>query len=49
MTILVKSGILLHFGGKSGTDFRRARGMDLSHDTVKEWFAGRQIRVIDSP
>jgi O-antigen/teichoic acid export membrane protein len=39
---------LHHFGGKSGNDFKTAKGLSLSQEKLAEWFQGRTIRVLDS-
>lgn len=39
---------LHHFGGKSGTDFKRAKGLFLSQEELAECFQGRTIRVLDA-
>ena len=38
---------LHHFGGKSGSAWRGASGMDISRDEVDGWFVGRDVVVID--
>jgi O-antigen/teichoic acid export membrane protein len=38
---------LHHFGGKSGDDFKTAKGLSLSQEKLAEWFQGRTIRVLD--
>ena len=38
---------LHHFGGKSGSDFKTAKGLSLSQEELAEWFQGRTIRVLD--
>lgn len=38
---------LHHFGGKSGSDFKTAKGLSLSREEVAEWFQSRTIRVLD--
>jgi O-antigen/teichoic acid export membrane protein len=38
---------LHHFGGKSGNDFKAAKGLFLSQEELAEWFQGRTIRVLD--
>jgi len=40
---------LLHFGGKSGTDFRSARGMGVDREQVVAWFEGRAVCIVDRP
>jgi glycosyltransferase involved in cell wall biosynthesis len=39
--------LLIHFGGKSGGDFRGATGMDVTLAEVRDWFDGRSIDVIE--
>src|SRR5262249_47923961 len=38
---------LHHFGGKSGTDFKDAKGMDVTREEAASWFGGRSIEVLD--
>lgn len=38
---------LYHFGGKSGTDFASAKGMDVDMDEVVSWFNSKHIKVVD--
>ncbi len=38
---------LHHFGGKSGSAFRIARGMNVTPEQVYAWFDGKKPRVID--
>ena len=38
---------LHHFGGKSGNDFKTAKGLSLSQEELAGWFQGRTIRVLD--
>ncbi len=38
---------LHHFGGKSGSGFKNAKGMNVSRDEVLGWFAGRTPEVLD--
>jgi O-antigen/teichoic acid export membrane protein len=38
---------LHHFGGKSGNDFKTAKGLFLSAEELAECFQGRTIRVLD--
>ena len=38
---------LHHFGGKSGNDFKTAKGLFLSQEELAECFQGRTIRVLD--
>jgi len=38
---------LHHFGGKSGNDFKTAKGLFLSQEELAEWFRGPTIRVLD--
>jgi len=40
---------LHHFGGKSGSSFKVAKGMDVDPEEVVSWFHGRTIRIFDSP
>lgn len=35
-----------HFGGKSGSGFQDARGMNVSREEVLEWFAGKTPKII---
>lgn len=37
---------LHHFGGKSGTAFKTALGMNVSHEEVLAWFNGKSARVL---
>ena len=39
--------VVYHFGARSGPQPKRAQGMDLDPGAVREWFAGRSIRVIE--
>jgi hypothetical protein len=39
---------LHHFGGKSGKDFKTAKGLFLSQEELAECFQGRTIRVLDA-
>jgi hypothetical protein len=39
---------LHHFGGKSGKDFKTAKGLFLSQEELAEWFRGRTVRVLDA-
>jgi len=34
------------FGGKSGTVFHKAKGMNLDTSIVREWFEGRSVEII---
>lgn len=36
-----------HFGGKSGSAFRSAKGMNVGRREVYGWFRGKQPRIID--
>lgn len=36
-----------HFGGKSGADFRAAKGMDVHREEALGWFANKSITVLD--
>lgn len=38
---------LHHFGGKSGSAFKSARGMDVTRREVRQWFNGKKPRVLD--
>lgn len=38
---------LHHYGGKSGSAFADARGMDVTRDEVESWFQGREPYLID--
>lgn len=38
---------LHHFGGKSGSGFKNAKGMNVSRDEVMGWFADRRPVVLD--
>lgn len=40
--------LLYHFGGKSGRDFKRAKGMDVIPDEVIGWFKGLSISTFDT-
>lgn len=40
---------LHHFGGKSGSDFKNAKGMNVSREEVYGWFDGKKPRIIDDP
>jgi glycosyltransferase involved in cell wall biosynthesis len=37
---------LHHFGGKSGTAFKTARGMNVSQEEVCAWFNGKSARIL---
>jgi glycosyltransferase involved in cell wall biosynthesis len=37
-----------HFGGKSGKDFKTAKGLSLPQEELAEWFQGRTARVLDA-
>lgn len=39
---------LHHFGGKSGTDFKAAKGLSMTQEDLAECFQGRTIRVLDA-
>jgi hypothetical protein len=39
--------LLVHFGGRSGSGFTGAAGMDVTLSEVRSWFAGRSIDVIE--
>jgi glycosyltransferase involved in cell wall biosynthesis len=39
---------LHHFGGKSGRDYKGAKGLTVSSRQLEDWFQGRTIRVLDS-
>ena len=39
---------LHHFGGKSGSDFKQAKGMDTSIEEADKWFGGAAIQVIET-
>lgn len=36
-----------HFGGKSGNDFKGAKGMDTQAETSKAWFKDKSITILD--
>ncbi|MFB9378237.1 glycosyltransferase family 2 protein [Kineococcus gynurae] len=36
-----------HFGGRSGSAFEHARGMDVTREEVASWFAGHRATVLD--
>lgn len=38
---------LTHFGGKSGSAFKSARGMDVVREEVEQWFDGKRATVLD--
>jgi glycosyltransferase involved in cell wall biosynthesis len=38
---------LHHFGGKSGSAFKSARGMSVTREEVRQWFNGKQPTVLD--
>lgn len=38
---------LHHFGGRSGSAFAGARGMDVTRDQVRGWFGGLEAKVLD--
>lgn len=38
---------LHHFGGKSGSDFKNAKGMDVTREEVYSWFDGKKPNIID--
>ena len=38
-----------HFWGKSGNDFKDAKGMDLDQKEAVSWFQGRSIQVLETP
>lgn len=37
---------LHHFGGGSGTGHEKAKGMDVSHEQLLEWFDGREAEAL---
>jgi glycosyltransferase involved in cell wall biosynthesis len=37
---------LLHFGGKSGTAFKTARGMNVAQEEVSAWYNGKSARLL---
>jgi len=39
---------LHHFGGKSGKDFKSAKGLFLSQEELAKFFEGKTIRVLDA-
>jgi len=39
---------LHHFGGKSGSAFKSARGMNVTREEVMGWFNGKQPRILDA-
>jgi glycosyltransferase involved in cell wall biosynthesis len=39
---------LHHFGGKSGKDYKSAKGLVTTQDKLAEWFQGRTIRILDA-
>lgn len=39
--------LLIHEGGASGRPPRRAKGMDTTADTIRSWFEGRRVSVIE--
>lgn len=39
---------LHHFGGKSGSDYKSAKGMQVNRKEVYSWFGGKQPKIIDS-
>lgn len=39
---------LHHFGGKSGNAYKSAKGLIVTPEQLLEWFAGREIRVLDA-
>jgi hypothetical protein len=39
---------LHHFGGKSGNDFKSAKGLVATQEKLAEWFQGRTIQVLDT-
>jgi len=39
---------LHHFGGKSGKDFKSAKGLLMTQDELAECFQGRTVRVLDA-
>ena len=38
---------LYHFGGKSGTDFSAAKGMDIESEKVVKWFSKKCVKEVD--
>jgi glycosyltransferase involved in cell wall biosynthesis len=38
---------LHHFGGKSGSAFKSARGMNVTREEVRQWFNGKKPTVLD--
>lgn len=39
--------VVVHHWGKSGTAFKKARSGDAKAETIRSWFEGRQVRVLD--
>lgn len=39
---------LHHFGGRSGSAWKNAKGVDLTREEVREWFGGHSAVVLDS-
>jgi cellulose synthase/poly-beta-1,6-N-acetylglucosamine synthase-like glycosyltransferase len=39
---------LHHFGGKSGNDFKSAKGLVTTQEKLAEWFQGRTIHILDT-
>lgn len=39
--------LIVHRGGASGPPPRRAKGMDTTEETIRSWFGGRRVSVID--
>jgi len=40
--------LLVHFGGKSGDDWKSATGMDAREDEIRTWFGERRVTVISA-
>lgn len=40
--------LIFHYGKMSGTDFKKAKGMQIQGEEVKKWFDNRKITIIES-
>lgn len=47
VSVIYHENKLHHYGGKSGKDYRDARGMDIDIKDVKEWFDKGSVEFID--
>lgn len=42
------SNLLYHYGGKSGNDWKNAKGMEIEQEQVSKWFQRGNIKIIES-